>query len=124
MVKSGCDEQAACLGVGRVDEHLVIDTVGIRGAGDVDEPERVKATLKCPAIACLVGTYFCQGSLPSGVAMEGPKGCSLCEISSGLGCRCTTGCASPPRGAFTGGAIFLTLSLADGASGSILSHPR
>ncbi len=39
MVEAGGDEEASGLGVGAVDEYLVVDAVGVGLVGDVDEPE-------------------------------------------------------------------------------------
>ena len=40
VVVAGCDEQAAGVGVGAVDEDLVVDAVGVWGIGHIDKPQR------------------------------------------------------------------------------------
>ena len=40
VVVAGCHKQATSVGVGAVDEDLVVDPVGIRGVRDIDKPQR------------------------------------------------------------------------------------
>ncbi|WP_426705992.1 hypothetical protein [Corynebacterium auriscanis] len=70
VVESRCDEQIAGGGVGRVDKDLVVHAVGVKVAGDVNEPQCVEAALKGAPIASLIGAYFCKETLSDGVAMD------------------------------------------------------
>ena len=49
VVVAGCLLVAASVGVGAVDEDLVVDSVGVRGVRDIDEPEWFEFTVQCPA---------------------------------------------------------------------------
>ena len=49
VVTAGCHKQATSVGVGAVDEDVVVDSVGVRGVRDIDEPEWFEFTVQCPA---------------------------------------------------------------------------
>lgn len=56
--------------VGRVDKDLVVHAVGVKVAGDVNEPQCVEVALRRAPIASLIGACFCKETLPNGVAMD------------------------------------------------------
>ena len=56
MVMACCDKQAACRGVGAVDEDLVVDSVRVRGIRDIDKPKGFKPR---------VSNGLCVGSQPA-----------------------------------------------------------
>lgn len=49
MVVACCYEQAAGVGVGAVDEDLVVDPVGVWDVGNIDEPQRFESAVEGPS---------------------------------------------------------------------------
>ena len=49
VVMACCYKQAACCGVGAVDEDLVVDAVGVWGVGDINKPKRCEAAVESPS---------------------------------------------------------------------------
>lgn len=124
VVQGGSDEETACVGVGCVDEYLVVDAVVVGGAGDIDEPEGFVASGECRATDAVLGCLLVEGLLSGGVGVEGFKVGFLGVVGSGFGCGSAAGGvgASPAGGAFAGFPVLFAFSLADGASWSVFSH--
>ena len=49
VVMAYSDKQAACCGVGAVDEDLVVDAVGVWGVREINKPERLEAAVESPS---------------------------------------------------------------------------
>ena len=82
MVMACCDKQAACRGVGAVDEDLVVDSVRVRGIRDIDKPKGFKPAVESPPAYSLLLSELRQRRCRYRVAVEGAEVPGLGMVSS------------------------------------------
>ena len=49
MVTAGRHKQASGVGIGAVDEDLIVEPVRVWGVGNIDEPQRFEAAVEGPS---------------------------------------------------------------------------